>query len=146
LTAGEVLQLPQDDALLLISGTPPIRARKLRYFKDDNFLARCLPAPALTDGGFAEAPARSDEWSGRTRATDVRLEKAWSEGATTFADDEDRPKLRKLPKRRAQPDHHLDLPLFAALALDPEPEVDLAPPADDGNGTILTFARGLKLS
>ena len=146
LTAGEVLQLPQDDALLLVSGTPPIRARKLRYFKDDNFLARCLPAPALTDGCFAEAPARSDEWSGRTRATDVRLEKAWSEWATTLADDEDRPKLRKLPKRRAQPDHHLDLPLFAALALDPEPEVDLAPPADDANGTILTFPGGLKLS
>jgi type IV secretion system protein VirD4 len=146
LTPGEVLQLPQADALVLVSGTPPIRAKKLQYFNDENFVVRCLPAPALTDGCFAEAPPRIDDWSGRTRTTDTRLEKAWSELVTTATDEDNRPRAHKLPKRKVQPDHHLDLPLFAALALDPEPEPELTPPADDGNGTILTFPGGLKLS
>lgn len=146
LTPGEVLQLPQADALVLVSGTPPIRAKKLQYFNDENFIVRRLPAPALTDGCFAEAPPRIDDWSGRTRTTDARLEKVWSDLVTSTADEDDRPRAHKLPKRKVQPDHHLDLPLFAALALDPEPEPEFTPPADDGNGTILTFPGGLKLS
>ncbi|MCP4129171.1 MAG: type IV secretory system conjugative DNA transfer family protein, partial [Gammaproteobacteria bacterium] len=51
LTPGEVMQLPQDDALVLVSGTPPIQAKKLRYYEDDNFTPRCLPAPHLPDVG-----------------------------------------------------------------------------------------------
>ena len=47
MTPGEVLQLPADAALVLVSGTPPIRARKLAYYTDRNFTARCLPPPAL---------------------------------------------------------------------------------------------------
>ncbi len=149
LTAGEVLQLPKDDALVLVSGTPPIRAKKLQYFNDQNFIARCLPAPQLSSGGFADTPpAHTDDWTGRTRTIDVRLEKAWSDMVTTPADDEDRPKAQSLPKQRAQPDHHRDLPLFSALALDPEPESDLnvEPPANHTNGLVLTFPGGMKLS
>ena len=147
LTAGEILQLPQDDALVLVSGTPPIRAKKLQYFKDRNFLRRCLPAPQLTDGPFADAPpARADAWAGRNRATDSRLEKVWSDWVTTTADDEDRPRVRGLPKRKPHPDHHLDLPLFAALALEPEADLDVAAPDGDADGTILAFPGGMKLS
>jgi type IV secretion system protein VirD4 len=43
LTPGEVMQLPADEAIVLVSGTPPIRAKKLRYFADQNFLDRCAP-------------------------------------------------------------------------------------------------------
>jgi type IV secretion system protein VirD4 len=75
LTPGEVLQLPADAALVLVSGTPPIRARKLAYYSDRNFTARCLPPPAL----LRVERARSDDWSGRTRATDKRLEQPWSQ-------------------------------------------------------------------
>jgi len=45
LTPGEVMQLPQDDELILVSGAPPIRARKARYFEDARFNARILPPP-----------------------------------------------------------------------------------------------------
>ncbi len=93
LTPGEVLQLPQADALVLVSGTPPIRAKKLQYFNDQNFIVRCLPAPTLTDGCFAEALPGIDDWSGRTRTTDARLEKAWSELVTTAADEDERPRV-----------------------------------------------------
>ena len=34
LTPGEVMQLPPDDELVLVSGVPPIRAKKARYFED----------------------------------------------------------------------------------------------------------------
>ena len=56
LTAGEILQLPQNDALVLVSGVPPIRASKLKYYADRNFLARRLPAPKLGDGRYVDVP------------------------------------------------------------------------------------------
>jgi hypothetical protein len=34
LTPGEVMQLPQDEAIVLVSGLPPIRAKKLRHYYD----------------------------------------------------------------------------------------------------------------
>jgi type IV secretion system protein VirD4 len=34
LTPGEVMQLPVDDELVLVSGVPPIRAKKAKYFAD----------------------------------------------------------------------------------------------------------------
>jgi type IV secretion system protein VirD4 len=65
---------------VLVSGTPPIRARKLRYYADRNFLSRLLPAPPLGQLRAAAAPAsRTDDWSGQTRATHARLERAWSD-------------------------------------------------------------------
>jgi type IV secretion system protein VirD4 len=84
LTAGEILQLPQDDALVLVSGTPPIRARKLRYYADRNFLARLLPARQPVQLRSVGAPvSRTDDWTGQTRATHAKLERAWSDLITT---------------------------------------------------------------
>ena len=40
LTAGEVMQLPPDDAILLVGGGLPYRARKVRYFLDRRFRGR----------------------------------------------------------------------------------------------------------
>lgn len=65
LTPGEVMQLPPDDAIVMVSGHPPIRAKKLRYYQDRNFTSRVLPAPTLAGGLYLDRPAaRSDEWSG----------------------------------------------------------------------------------
>jgi len=47
LTPGEVMQLPPSDELVLVSGTPPIRARKVRYFQDRRLAERVLPPPTL---------------------------------------------------------------------------------------------------
>jgi type IV secretion system protein VirD4 len=67
LTPGEVMQLPATDELVLVSGLPPIRARKLRYYEDANFKQRVLQAPILSAEGYADRPtARADDWSGRT--------------------------------------------------------------------------------
>jgi len=45
LTTGEVMQLPPDDELILVSGCPPIRSKKLRYYEDRHLQARVLPPP-----------------------------------------------------------------------------------------------------
>lgn len=46
LTPGEILQLPGDDALLIVGGIPPYRAKKVMYYQDDLFRNRAwLPAP-----------------------------------------------------------------------------------------------------
>jgi type IV secretion system protein VirD4 len=64
LTPGEVMQLPPDDEVVMVSGHPPIRAKKLRYFHDRNFIRRVMPAPTLEAGVYADRPAqRRDDWS-----------------------------------------------------------------------------------
>jgi type IV secretion system protein VirD4 len=45
LTAGEVMQLPPGEAIVLASGLSPIRALKLRHYADANFAERLRPAP-----------------------------------------------------------------------------------------------------
>src|SRR5579863_9274578 len=57
LTPGEVMQLPPGDELVLVSGCPPIRARKARYYEDPRLTQRVLPPPALTSPGSPPAGA-----------------------------------------------------------------------------------------
>jgi type IV secretion system protein VirD4 len=48
----------------MVSGHPPIKAKKLRYYQDRNFTTRVLPAPVLSAGLYADRPAaRPDDWS-----------------------------------------------------------------------------------
>ena len=57
LTPSEVMQLPPDEEILMISGHPPVRARKLRYFEDRNFTERLLPPPSPSAAGVCDAPS-----------------------------------------------------------------------------------------
>lgn len=83
LTPGEVMQLPPADELVLVSGLAPIRAKKLRYYQDRNFISRVLPAPDLDGGGaaYADRPdPRPDDWGGEVRGL--------HDGLITAADEE----------------------------------------------------------
>jgi type IV secretion system protein VirD4 len=62
LTAGEVMQLPPADELVLVSGVPPIRAKKVRYYQDKTLTVRVLPPPSRT--------AKSQDISGSRTQTD----------------------------------------------------------------------------
>ncbi|EQD49980.1 conjugal transfer protein TraG, partial [mine drainage metagenome] len=63
LTPGEIMQLPPDEEILMISGHPPVRARKLRYFEDRNFTERVLPPPSLSAAGTCDVPrATPHDW------------------------------------------------------------------------------------
>jgi type IV secretion system protein VirD4 len=50
LTPGEIMQLPHTDALVMVSGLHPVRARKARYFEDRRLRYRVMapvgPVPA----------------------------------------------------------------------------------------------------
>lgn len=48
MTPGEVMQLPADETIVMVAGLPPIRAQKLRYYQDRNFVERVLPVPQMT--------------------------------------------------------------------------------------------------
>ena len=118
LTPGEVLQLAPDEALVLVSGAPPIRARKLKYFADRNFSSRRLPAPQLSDEAHADRPpARRDDWSGQIRGPDARLDRG--ELGTAESAEEGAPLIaRSISRRRREKERAerplADLPLFAA--------------------------------
>uniref|UniRef100_UPI000C77B8CD conjugal transfer protein TraG n=1 Tax=Pseudomonas aeruginosa TaxID=287 RepID=UPI000C77B8CD len=65
LTPGEVMQLPPDEAVVMVSSVAPIKAKKLRYYADANFKRRVLPPPTLANQQYADAPpSRPDDWSG----------------------------------------------------------------------------------
>jgi type IV secretion system protein VirD4 len=63
LTPGEVMQLPHNEELIMVSGVKPIQARKIRYFEDRNFTSRILPQVAHTD----YPDTRAHDW-GNTEA------------------------------------------------------------------------------
>jgi type IV secretion system protein VirD4 len=70
LTPGEVMQLPRDDEIVLVSGLAPIRAKKLRHYEDANFRSRILSPPSLDRSRYPDCPRpRSDDWSGMTQTT-----------------------------------------------------------------------------
>ncbi len=58
LTPGEIMQLPPADEIVMVAGTPPIRAKKARYFDDARFLERVLSPPKLKPETIAP-----DDWS-----------------------------------------------------------------------------------
>ncbi|MBZ6379388.1 conjugal transfer protein TraG [Pacificimonas flava] len=59
LTPGEIMQLPPTDEIVMVAGTPPIRAKKARYYEDRRFTERVLPPPEL----LAAAATQTDDWS-----------------------------------------------------------------------------------
>ncbi|WP_352854822.1 type IV secretory system conjugative DNA transfer family protein [Mesorhizobium sp. M0902] len=63
MTPGEIMQLPPTDAIVMISGQFPIRAKKARYFADQRLAERVLPPPKA---GESMQNARSDDWTGTT--------------------------------------------------------------------------------
>ena len=59
LTPGEVMQLPADEAIIQVSGVPPIRAKKARYYVDRELVARVASPPAKA---AILLPAAVSEW------------------------------------------------------------------------------------
>ncbi|MEM9063493.1 MAG: conjugal transfer protein TraG [Pseudomonadota bacterium] len=62
LTPGEIMQLPPDDEIVLVSGAAPIRAQKVRYFRDTQLKARILAPPEVA-GHAPLSASTDDDWS-----------------------------------------------------------------------------------
>ena len=145
LTPGEILQLPADEGLLLVSGVAPIRTQKLQYYADRNFLARRLPAPTLTPGGYADTPPiRAHDWPSEPRATHPKLDTSWSDMVTG---EEDPPRTRQITRTKAKPTQLHDLPLFADHPIEAEaaPQADVGRSLGDNDDTIVQFPGGVRV-
>jgi type IV secretion system protein VirD4 len=142
LTPGEVMQLPPDDELVLVSGLAPIRARKLRHYLDRNFTARLLPEPVLDDGGYRDRPAaRGDDWSGLVCRSDARLSAEAAEGGEAAEDEggvqqQRHPGLPEEVSVKAEPAEQLKL-----LGLDQEESDPVAESQAMGRARLSTVVR-----
>ncbi len=79
LTPGEIMQLPPTDEIVMVAGTPPIRATKARYFEDSRFQERILTPPDPVAAPLAPSPS-ADDWSGRVVAAESRSAPAAADG------------------------------------------------------------------
>ena len=68
---GDVRELPYDEQLLFVTGHPPLRCRKVRYYRDRAFKGRLLPPPSGTREGL-DLPSRpGHSWAGVRAAEDA---------------------------------------------------------------------------
>jgi type IV secretion system protein VirD4 len=67
LTPGEIMQLSPSDEIVLVSGAPPVRAKKARYYEDPQLKRRIVAPPQPPGGGTIASPlgTRPDDWTGR---------------------------------------------------------------------------------
>src|SRR6267154_699976 len=99
LTPGEVMQLPPDDELVLVSGCPPIRAKKARYFEDRRLTERVL-APPKPQESKPNDVTMSDDWSRLPVPLAVTKEVA-PKIAAPSSDDPANAGIRREPELRA---------------------------------------------
>ncbi len=115
MTPGEVMQMAPTDEVVMVSGTPPILAKKLRYFEDRNFTGRVLPAAA----GVVRSQAPASDWVGLRAEPDT----AGLIGAIS-KDDETGREIRHEMQQEPPPDRDLEVPR------DDDPEDEPVDPAD----------------
>ncbi|MBB4955981.1 type IV secretion system protein VirD4 [Agrobacterium vitis] len=113
LTPGEVMQLPPTDEIVMVAGTPPIRAKKARYYEDARFKERILPPPALT----ASKQVRPDDWTSLPVPPQPQLAEA--KGSTGTTDDDPTES-----ERRQQPELNRVKPVEKAPPNDNPFEID----------------------
>ena len=123
LTPGEIMQLPPADEIVMVAGTPPIRAKKARYFDDMRLQERILPPPELPSARAAK-PA-TDDWTSRVI---VSASKPATSAASGTESDPDNAGIRREPEL---PEHEEIIPPPTTPAqefdiLDDEPDVDAA--------------------
>lgn len=125
LTPGEIMQLPPADEIVMVAGTPPIRATKARYYEDARFKERILTPPDPAARPTA-AKQGSDDWSRRV----VTIAKASTESAAAGSVDGDPanagirrepelPEHEEIVAPPRPPEQEFDL-------LDDEPDIDAA--------------------
>ncbi|MBA4806403.1 conjugal transfer protein TraG [Brevundimonas sp.] len=120
LTPGEIMQLPPVDEIVMVAGTPPIRAKKARYYEDARFKERLLSPPSLV----VPTKGRPDDWTTLPRPTRPDLLDSHSAGD---ASDEDPTES----ERRHQPELNRVQPAEKKPPVENEFEIDVEHDEDD---------------
>ena len=124
LTPGEVMQLPPSDEIVMVAGTPPIRATKARYFEDARFMERILTPPDPAADPAAANPS-SDDWSSRIVAATKAAAPATAGGTegdpanAGIRREPELPEHEEIVAPPRPPEQEFDI-------LDDEPDVDAA--------------------
>ncbi len=127
LTPGEIMQLPPSDEIVMVAGTPPIRAKKARYYEDRRFQERILPPPAHAK----PKRASTDDWSNLALPSTPEILSAAPEASP---DDEDTTES----ERRRQPELNRVEPIEKKAPIENEFEID---PADDADEDLARTSR-----
>jgi type IV secretion system protein VirD4 len=125
LTPGEIMQLPPTDEIVMVAGTPPIRANKARYFEDRRLQERILTPPDLAALASAANASASDDWSARVVAA------AGGASATSPGNADGDPANAGIRREPELPEHEEIItpppsPAQEFDLLDEEPDVDAA--------------------
>ncbi|WP_299363691.1 conjugal transfer protein TraG [uncultured Paracoccus sp.] len=123
LTPGEIMQLPPTDEIVMVAGTPPIRAIKARYFEDERLQERILTPPELPSASAAKQT--TDDWTSRVIMSAKRPATSILSGTES---DPDNAGIRREPDL---PEHEEIIPPPPSPAqefdfLDDDPDVDSA--------------------
>jgi len=113
LTPGEIMQLPPSDEIVMVAGTPPIRAKKARYYEDIRFKERLLPPPALA----TPKQGRPDDWTSLPLPRPPQLAEAKPVDATQDEDPTE-------SERRHQPELNRVQPVEKTPPIENEFEID----------------------
>jgi type IV secretion system protein VirD4 len=122
LTPGEIMQLPPSDEIVMVAGTPPIRAKKARYYEDARFKERIMSPPRLA----RSAEGRPDDWS--KLPIPARPNMTESAAPTTSGDNEED---STESERRHQPELNRVNPIEKKAPIDNEFEIDLPDDTED---------------
>jgi type IV secretion system protein VirD4 len=131
LTPGEVMQLPPTDELVLVSGIPPIRAKKARYYEDAPLKNRVLPPPAPTAAHAGTSGDRSvlpaDDWTSHPIVDPCEAAADGSAPGSLAKKDAANGGVRREPT----------LPGHEAIAPEiPKAVLEFGPPDDDGDDEV----------
>ena len=119
LTPGEIMQLPPTDEIVMVAGTPPIRAKKARYFEDVRFQERILPPPQLARAG----EPHPDDWSRLPIPPRPSFDEAVA-GATEADEDSTESERRRQPElSRVKPVEKKE-PIENEFEIDPPDEME----------------------
>jgi type IV secretion system protein VirD4 len=125
LTPGEVMQLPPEDELVLVSGVAPIRARKARYYEDPRLAERVL-SPSERDTLVCGASAPTDDWSQLSPVSKTVGPSGQGVSGGHRSADDPATGIRREPEL---PEHEEIAPEISK----PSPEFDFAEDEGDGN-------------
>src|SRR3546814_636209 len=123
LTPGEVMQLPPSDEIVMVAGTPPIRASKARYYEDRRLNERILPPHVLS---LQSKPA-PDDWTGLTSPVAPELGNKYSP-QTSLDEDTTDSERRHQPELSRAKAIEIKAPIENEFEIDPvdSPEEDVA--------------------
>jgi type IV secretion system protein VirD4 len=127
MTPGEIMQLPSTDEIVMVAGTPPIRAKKARYYEDRRFQERILPPPNL----LKSATAQPDDWSTLALPAAPAVAMATSGDGSEDEDTTD-------SERRHQPELSRSKPVEPKQPIENEFEID---PRDDADEDAARLSR-----